>query len=310
MRDGGLASLSQLEGVSSAQASYSPGQWPTHRRSPLCDKESHGLSPSPRAECSETALPASLNTMRIPVANVAFLASFLTAIPALSQTTFDVATIKPTDPAYRGGIIDMQPGGRLISKGMPMKDLIAFAYDINQRQLTGDPAWLATDRYDITGKVADFDGELSLEQMRPLLRGLFADRLKLTIRRDKKEMPVYQLTVTAKGHKLKPSKKEGATPILNMEGRAKTASLPARNATMDDFRIFLQNGILDRPVLDQTHLAGRFDFDLNWDTSATGDSRFPPIFTALQEQLGLKLQPAKAPAEVIVIEHIERPSEN
>jgi bla regulator protein blaR1 len=224
-----------------------------------------------------------------------------------AQTAFEVATIKPTDPDYQGGVIDRPPGGRLSSRGIPLKYLLAIAYDVNIHQILGGPSWLESDRYDVVGKAAGTKGSLRMDEARPMLRDLFAERLKLVVVRNRKEMPVYVLTIGKNGHKLRQRDDDTGTSDLVIDPGAR---LPARHATMVEFSFLLQSGVLDRPVLDKTGLGGRYDFDLTWYENGRGDSNFPNLFTAVQEQLGLKLEPQTALADVIVIEHVERPSEN
>jgi uncharacterized protein (TIGR03435 family) len=151
---------------------------------------------------------------------------------------------------------------------------------------------------------------------------LLAERFKLSFHRDKKELSVYVLSVSKTGQKL--TKSEGdpnGLPGLWFQGLGK---LNVSNATMEDFAGLMQSSVLDRPVLDQTGLTGRWNFILNWtpDDSQfasfgmkipppTGGANEPPaLYTAIQEQLGLKLETTKAAADVLVVDHVEKPSEN
>jgi uncharacterized protein (TIGR03435 family) len=155
-----------------------------------------------------------------------------------------------------------------------------------------------------------------------MLQKLLADRSNLSFHRDKKELSVYAITVAKTGPKL--TKSEGdpnGLPGLFFRG---LGNLPARNATMADFAGVLQGAVLDRPVVDRTGLAGRYDFQLQWTPDRSqfismrvkvpappDDPAAPPdLFTAIQQQLGLKLESAKAPVEVLVIDHVEKPTGN
>jgi uncharacterized protein (TIGR03435 family) len=153
-----------------------------------------------------------------------------------------------------------------------------------------------------------------------MVQSLLQNRLKVAFHRERKELSVYALTVGPNGPKLTKSKADPpAPPRLAFEGFGK---LPAKSATMAEFVHVMQLTVLDRPVVDQTRLAGKFDFDLNWTPDATqfaglglhaspgDDPKAPPdLFTAIQTQLGLKLEPAKASVEVFVIDSAEEPSE-
>ena len=160
-------------------------------------------------------------------------------------------------------------------------------------------------------------------QWKGMLQKLVVERFKLTFHRDKRELSVYVLSVAKGGPKL--TKSEGdpnGLPGLFFRGRL--GDLGVRNANMADFTQLMQSAVLDRPVVDQTGLSGRFDFTLDWtpdDSQFAGmGAKFPPptdsanappnLYTAIQEQIGLKLEATKAPADVMVIDHVEKPSEN
>jgi uncharacterized protein (TIGR03435 family) len=156
-----------------------------------------------------------------------------------------------------------------------------------------------------------------------MLRELLADRFKLTFPRERREMPVYALTVARGGPKLP----EG-TPDTTPEGPPALAfviypdrvKLPARSATVGEFASVLQRAAMDRPVIDQTGIPGRYDFDLEWlpdetqfgglDLKPNPDAPKPDLFAAVQQQLGLKLEATKGPVEVLVVDRVEKPSEN
>ncbi len=154
------------------------------------------------------------------------------------------------------------------------------------------------------------------KQWRGMTQKLMADRFKLAFHREMKELPVYVLSVGGTSLKLTRGDPNGV-PILHFGA---FGTLHATDATMADFTFYMQWTVLDRPVVDQTGLEGRFDFDLIWKPD---DSQFagleakvppvadaPPLCTAIQEQIGLKLDGTRVPLEVFVIDHVERPSEN
>jgi uncharacterized protein (TIGR03435 family) len=200
-------------------------------------------------------------------------------------------------------------------------ELITFAYGLQSKQIVGAPDWMQSDKWDLDAQ-PDGEGQPNDKQWKAMLQKLIADRFKLTSHRDQKELSVYALVVGKNGSKL--TKSEGdpnGLPGLFFRG---LGNLPARNATMADFAGLLQGAVLDRPVVDRTGLTGRFDFVLKWTPDETQFTSFgikipppsdpasapPGLFTAIQEQLGLKLDSTKAPVEVLMIDHVEKPSEN
>ncbi len=232
---------------------------------------------------------------------------------------FEVATIKPSDPSQPGRAFTLR-GRHVITINMNMNDLITIVYDLHAKQIVGGPAWFGTDKFDIDG-VPDVEGQPNQEQAEVMLQKLLADRFKLTFHRDKQELSVYALVVGKDGPKLTKSADPNGLPGLMFRG---PGVLPARNATMADLAGVMQRVVLDRPVVDQTGLKGRFDFELKWtpDESQYGGRGIqvpppvdnadapPDLFTAIQEQIGLKLESTKAPVDVLVIDHVEKPSPN
>jgi len=232
---------------------------------------------------------------------------------------FEVATIKPSDPNRPGKLFSVN-GRNFSTINTTLNDLITFAYGVHARQITGGPAWLESDKYDLAG-IPDKPGAPSQKQLKVMIQKLLADRFKLAFHNEKKELTVYAITLAKTGPKLAKSQSgPNALPSMLFRG---LGNLPVGNATMTDFAGLMQAAVLDRPVVDQTGLTGHFDFTLNWapdetQFSAMGAKVPPPadndprpnLFTALQEQLGLKLESTKAPVDVIVIDHVERPSPN
>jgi uncharacterized protein (TIGR03435 family) len=245
----------------------------------------------------------------------------LPPMDANTSPTFEVATIKPSKPDEQRKAIIVQ-GRRMHIINQPLSRMISFAYGVQVNQLIGLPAWADTDKYDIDAE-PDGEGMPNDKQWKGMIQKLIVERYKFTFHRDKKELSVYALSVAKTGAKL--TKNEGdpnGLPGLFFRGRP--GDLGVRNATMADFVGLLQGAVLDRPVVDQTGLSGRFDFTLNWtpdDSQFAGmGAKIPPptdsanappsLYTAIQEQIGLKLDATKAPADVIVIDHVEKPSEN
>jgi uncharacterized protein (TIGR03435 family) len=241
------------------------------------------------------------------------------AMAADANPSFEVSTVKPSKPDTPGRAITIR--GRIFTTfNTTLSSLVTFAYGIHPRQITGAPEWVEREKYDVTAQ-PDGEGQPNEKQWRSMLQKLLADRFKLSFHREKRELPVYALVVDKNGSKLtKNDSDPNGLPGLFFRG---LGVLPARNATMVDFAGLLQTAVLDRPVVDQTGLAGRFDFTLTWTPDETqfgalgikvppppDGATAPGLFTAVQEQLGLKLDSTKAPVDVLVVDRVEKPTEN
>ena len=256
-----------------------------------------------------------------------FVAFFATTCVSYAQApptrpsfdAFEVATIRPAEPEP-GRFFKMQSAHRFYAKGHTLKSLVCAAYNLNPRSVSGGPAWIESDRYDI---LAGTPGESrpNLDEQMAMLRKLLTDRFGLTFHHEQKELSFYALTVVRSGSKLKESTGPAdSPPELISVVYPDHVMLPARNATVAQFVAMMQRAVLDRPVVDRTGLSGKFDFTLEWtsDESQFGGALPPPpaepakpgLFVALQEQLGLKLEALKGPVETMVIDRVERPSEN
>jgi len=236
-----------------------------------------------------------------------------------AEAVFDVATIKPSIPGRPGKLFTVK-GRQVLTINTSVNDLMTMAYEVHGRQIIGGPSWLESDKYDITGQPVG-QGLPSLAQMRTMIRQLMTDRFKLTFHREKRELSAYAITVAPGGPKMtKNDANPNGLPSLLFRG---LGNLPGSNATVADLANVMQSAVLDRPVVDKTGLQGRYDFTLQWTPDETQfnqmgvrvpppspDATAPVLFTAFQEQLGLKLESTKAPVEVLVIDRIERPSEN
>jgi uncharacterized protein (TIGR03435 family) len=241
-----------------------------------------------------------------------------------SFAEFDVATIKPTPPDAAGRWIRMLSTHEFAAKNHALKTLVAAAYNLSPRAILGGPAWVDSDHYDIVAKAP---GEVrpNLDEQMSMLRKLLAERFQLSCHRAQKELQVYALTVAKGGPKLKESTlspdatPEGPPPLIFVIS-PQLVRLPGRNATIAELASVLQRAALDNPVLDRTGLSARYDFDLEFTPDETlfggvlgkgaDDSAAPGLFAAIQQQLGLRVEATKGPVEVLVIDHVERPSEN
>jgi uncharacterized protein (TIGR03435 family) len=240
---------------------------------------------------------------------------------------FEVATIKPTehpDPLRKNIKFE---GRRFTARNVTLSDLVLFAYDLQAREVSGGPNWFAKDEYDIDAipdvEIQSSDNNLAaMSQWRVMGQKLLAERFKLASHREQRELPVYALLIGKSGPKL--TKSAGDSNATPTQGFKQLGEFSAKNETLSEFARFMQLVVLDRPVLDRTKIVGRFDMELNWTPDGsqfssigihvpppTDSPNAPPgLFTAIQEQLGLKLESIRGPVQVIVIDHIERPSEN
>ena len=235
---------------------------------------------------------------------------------------FEVATIKPNN----SGAATMQRltiGGRdfVVTNGS-LGDLIAFAYNVQMKQIVNAPDWLDKDRFDIAAKTEP-EGMPSGPQLKTMIAKLLADRFQLKFHHDKREMSAFVLTAE-KNNKLSPSQSKISLPGFGF-GSAKTGlGLNARNATMYEFCQFLQGALLDRPVVNHTEIDGRYDLTVSFTpdesqfngrppkvpTLPDGVDPAPDLFLALPQQVGLKLSSEKTSVDVIAIDHAEKPSAN
>jgi uncharacterized protein (TIGR03435 family) len=233
---------------------------------------------------------------------------------------FEVATIKPSKPDQPGKGF-MVRGRRFSTLNTTLEDLLTFAYRMNSRQLIGLPSWANSQKFDIEAQ-PDGEGEPSDKQWRTMLQKLLDERFKLTYHRDQKELPVYALTVAKNGPKITPDKDNpNGLPGLFFRG---LGDLNVSNGTMSDFCEVMEGAVLDKPVVNQTGLTGRFDFQLKWTPDPTQFSGFgmkmpppptgpdapPDLFAAIQQQLGLKLDSTKAPVPVFVFDNAQPPTAN
>ena len=238
-------------------------------------------------------------------------------MPEDANPTFEVATIKPTQEGTHFTIHPTASGG-LVANDVSLAYLIKFAYEVHPRQITKGPAWLDTDKYDLTAK-PDIEGQPNLKQMRVMVQKLLADRFQLKFHRDKVELPAYAVTVAKGGPKITVN---DSNPNGNPGYGGGPAGMRVINSTIAEFIGFVLNDSLPQPVVDQTGLGStRYNFILKWtpDASQSQPGGAPPadnadappdIFTAMQQQLGLKLESTKALVDVMVIDRVEKPSPN
>ena len=252
---------------------------------------------------------------------------------AAAQTpAFEVASIRPNN-SDRSGSRSSFENGRFTATNISVRTLMQYdAFGIPGPQIVGGPAWLSSDKFDIAAKVDDATSEkiktLSHEEEtllnRQLVQQLLADRFKLIVHRETKELPVYALIVAKGGPRLTLSKEADGGASISTNTSSGNGRMTAKGLTMARLAQSLTQTFaseLGRIVIDKTGIQGRYDLALQWTpdnrsaapTNASNESSTaagPSIFTALQEQIGLKLESTKGPVETLVIDHVERPTEN
>jgi len=219
--------------------------------------------------------------------------------------TFAVATIKPS----RADAAPMTQirGNRFVTEGTTFVDVFKYAFGVHPDQVVGGPEWLRTERFDIVAD-PETDKRSSSDEMKAMMRQLLMERFHVVMHQEQKVLSVYAVQKAVDAPKLtKSAGNDRGIPVVGYDPRGE---LQVGNATMANFAGFLQRFVLDRPAVDQTGIEGKFDLVLRWtpDDVRGGDAGAEPgLFTAMKEQLGLKLQATKAGVEVFVVDRAERP---
>lgn len=257
---------------------------------------------------------------RIAAAFLIVSACGVLAQPSISRPRFDafeVATVKPMDSGAKAGrMFRMDGTHRWVATNFTLQALIALAYDLNPRTISGGPEWIDTQHFDIEAVTPGDVQPTRLEQMQ-MLRSLLVERFGLKFHRQQKEFAIYALSIAKGGPKLKAALNPDDPPKIVGIVYPDRIEVPARSVTMDDFVAMLQRATLDKPTVNRTGLTGKYDFDLKFaqDESqyggdvpkATDDSQSPPLFTAVQEQLGLKLEATRGMVSAMVVDGAVRP---
>jgi uncharacterized protein (TIGR03435 family) len=263
------------------------------------------------------------------------LALLTPAVLGAQSSTFEAASIRRnvSTNMQGSGLAGPQPGGRFIAVGVTLRRLVDGAYD--GVQVVGGPAWVDNDRFDINARAS---GDVPPSEIVRMVRSLLTDRFKLVLHTETREMPVYVLTTSRSDRRLGPKLREsdakcaqearnyvpqlapGPPPCGDF--RLGARALTARGMTMARFAGLLR-GRVDRPVFDRTDFTAAYDLELEWSSDlglqqappgAAGANELTPeglsLFTALQEQLGLKLDATRGPVDVLVIDSVEPPTSN
>jgi uncharacterized protein (TIGR03435 family) len=244
---------------------------------------------------------------------------------------FEVATIKATKAGSDRSMLMFTPDGISVA-GFQLDKLMREAFNTEDDHIIGLPEWVKSSRFDIEAKVAPEDAPklkgLSFAQRKTMVVELLVDRFGLKYHRETRDLPVYELVIAKGGVKMQPAKEQDPANTRHLmmfggPGKIESTAMKVENLA------HTLSGQIGRTVVDKTGLTGNYDFTLNWtpdqptpgmapggdgspapNTDAADNSGGPSLFTALEEQLGLKLESAKGPEEVIVIDHIEQPSAN
>ena len=258
---------------------------------------------------------------------------------ALAQTapSFEVASIKPSNSTDRRQFFNIQPSGQIALRNLTVKRLIAWAYDLKQYQISGGPGWIDSDLFDVSAKP---ESPAKPEVIKQMLQSLMAERFQLVVRRETREMPGYALVVAKNGPKFK-EVQESDPNLIDLSARPDLAGRGGRPriAIVRRGRLTIQgadmpllvsqlSNILGRAVVDETGLTGTYDLKLEWVPdeyqvtmfqslgvpdgfgAPAADWQGPTLFTALEEQLGLKLESQRGPVEMFLVESVQKPSEN
>jgi uncharacterized protein (TIGR03435 family) len=276
-------------------------------------------------------------------ASVPFVITLILAAPLTvcsgaqaASRTFEVATVKPSDTKNPlPPSVNITPD-RFQATGLTFKELVKIAFNLNygaDEQVSGGPSWVSSARFDIDAKedaaiaaeLAKLPEQQQGDEVRRMLRTLFAERFHLQIHHETRSLPVYELVLAKSGPKLlpaaaQPGTQDGETPakprnFIRFAGRGQLEANGA-NSSMLVTALSMQPEVDGRLVLDKTGLNGSYDFTLKWTpdigaaSAAPAADSGPSLFTALQEELGLRLASARAPVDRIVIDRVDLPSAN
>ena len=273
-----------------------------------------------------------MKTRLIPVVLIALAVAMLDA-QAPQEPAFDVAAIKASADAQAFSFSMVQPGGRYMGQNMSLRLLIKTAYGVHDSQIVGGPSWIDSDHWNINAKAEGYkDATTFRDQARLMVRPLLAERFKLVLHRDQRELPVYALVLNKAngefGPNLRRNDERDCTKPMSIaaaEGAAEPAApmicgadlfnprhLQARGMALSYMLIGLARTSINRVVVDHTGLAGKFDWEVQWapdDLRVDGATRpdGASMFQAFRDQLGLKLEPTRDRVDVLVIDRVERP---
>jgi uncharacterized protein (TIGR03435 family) len=264
---------------------------------------------------------------------VCLSAAFVQAQAPQTTPAFEVASVKPSAPDAQGQHLRREPGGRVSIGNVPLRELIKFVYQIQDYQLDGVPAWAGSASFDIVAKAAEDVAPVlpgtGVDPLILMLRTLLADRFRLQVHQESREMPAYALVMSRPGIPGAGLKRSATDCQAVAREQATRPTQSSPGSSQCGFRAALGvitsagfplsqllnplSQLVQRPIVDRTGLQGGFDYELRFvperlQAGASPDASGASIFTALQEQLGLKLEPVRAPVQVLVVDHVERPT--
>jgi uncharacterized protein (TIGR03435 family) len=238
------------------------------------------------------------------------LPSLGTAAQSTDNASIEVGVVRPHPPAVMHNNFSFVKD-RFELEDQPLLKMIAFAYSLNPRQIVGASGWVAEDHWDMSGKT-NLTEDATLPQEQQIIRQLLVERFGLQFHKEKRELPSYALQVVKGRPKLAVAADPAAQPLEWTQGHDWVRTENYRSSSMMYF-LLIKQLFMDRPLVDQTGLAGLYDFKLTYsygDAPSTDADALPTMFTAIKEQLGLKFQPVKASVDVMVIDHIGKPTAN
>lgn len=235
---------------------------------------------------------------------------------------FDVVSIKRNTTSSSFAANPPLKGGRIRFTNVTLKDMLSVAYPVDELHMYGGPAWIDNEHYDVEATTTELSA--SDDRYHQMLQAMLADRFRLTLHRESKQEPIYALVIGKKGLAAKATP-SGACSVIAPGTEPQPGQTPCSKCTsqsrthlecvgMTTARLaYILSFISGRPVVDQTGYGGRFNINFDFtpgDTVASNPDLPPSIFDALQQHTGLRLQPRRGPVEVLVIDHVEKPSEN
>ena len=225
---------------------------------------------------------------------------------------WEVATVKASNPSDTQGQHIRMPGRHVLLLDTTVEQFLLLGYGVQQSQLASVPDWVKMTRWDVDG-VPDVEGQPSWRQLQGMVQKILTERFGLQLHHEQREMAVFALTVAKGGPKMTVNTSDPNGWMNQQNGDANGRHVEAlMNASMADLAMILQFHV-DRPVVDQTGLKGHYDFKLQWtadDAQLAAPDAAPGLFTAIQDQIGLKLERVRSPADVLVIDKVERPGAN
>jgi uncharacterized protein (TIGR03435 family) len=233
---------------------------------------------------------------------------------------FELASVKPNKSGDRSSAIGTKPGGRFEAVNASLRSLVLSAYHLQGVQLVNAPDWIAPDRFDVMAKAVK---EITYDEAMPMLQALLVERFGLVVHKETRDLPIFALVVARADGKLGPQLSKAEVDCTKPENQSSVPlpipcgigiNMPSTGATMHigsspiSHLVPALSMVVERTVVDRTALSGPYNGTLTWSENQAPDATGASIFTALQEQLGLKLESTRGPVEVLVIDHVEPPT--